>query len=195
MLTCWRKELNMIEGNACSYFHPMWKLTFHTMATKVLWTTSWDLVHLLPWMQHKKWIPIMSMGCVHTHPKILAIEGWGSPNHIWNVMKKIRGDNLKAKKIGQIVNQAFTLESKHDKIWAQWILDIMSKNMLEIFWWCKCFKMESWNWTICYSMNCSNGRKHAWTGGNKRWHVALRCCWKGKVLLLICVKTLRRKKH
>jgi hypothetical protein len=31
-------------------------------------------------------------------------------------MKKIRGDNLKAKKIGQIVNQAFTLESKHDKI-------------------------------------------------------------------------------
>jgi hypothetical protein len=31
-------------------------------------------------------------------------------------MKKIREDNQKAKKIGQIVNQVITLEPKHDKI-------------------------------------------------------------------------------
>jgi hypothetical protein len=27
------------------------------------------------------------MGCVHTHQGILAIEGWGSPNHVQNVEK------------------------------------------------------------------------------------------------------------
>jgi hypothetical protein len=57
----------------------------------------------------------------------------------------------------------------------------MLKNMLKKVWWCKCSKMESWSWTICCLMNCSNGRRHAWTGGNRRSHVALRCCWKGKV--------------
>ncbi len=142
MLTCRQKELNMIEGNIGSYFHPMWKLACHAMATKVLWTTSWDPMHLLPWMQHKKWIPIRSMGCVHTHWKIFAIEGWGSPSRVWNAMKKIREDNQKAKKIGQIVNQVITLEPKHDKIWTWWALDIMSRNMLEKVWWCKCSKME-----------------------------------------------------
>jgi hypothetical protein len=40
--------------------HPM------QMATKVLQTISWVFVHLLPWAQHKKWIPVRSMGCVHT---------------------------------------------------------------------------------------------------------------------------------
>jgi hypothetical protein len=28
------------------------------------------------------------MGCVHTHQGILAIEGWGSPNHVQNVVEK-----------------------------------------------------------------------------------------------------------
>jgi hypothetical protein len=46
-------------------------------------------------------------------------------------MKKIGEDNQKVKKIGQIVNQVTTLEPKHDKIRAQWALNIMSKNMLE----------------------------------------------------------------
>jgi hypothetical protein len=33
------------------------------------------------------------MGCVHTHQGILAIEGWGSSSHLWNVMEKIGEDN------------------------------------------------------------------------------------------------------
>jgi hypothetical protein len=40
------------------------------------------------------------------------------------------------------VNQVITLEPKHDKIWTWWALDIMSRNMLEKVWWCKCSKME-----------------------------------------------------
>jgi hypothetical protein len=43
-------------------------------------------------------------------------------------------------------------------------------------------------------MNCSNKGRHARIGGNKRSHVALKCCWKRKMLLSICVKALRRKK-
>jgi len=71
------------------------------------------------------------MGCVHMHRKILAIEGWSNSSCVWNTMKKIGEYNQKAKKIGQIVNQAITFESKHYKIWTWWALNIMSKNMLE----------------------------------------------------------------
>jgi hypothetical protein len=38
--------------------------------------------------------------------------------------KKIREDNRKVRKINQIVNQTFVLKSKHDKIIAQWALNI-----------------------------------------------------------------------
>ncbi len=57
----------MVEGNACSYFYPTWKLASCAMATKVSQTTSWVPMHLLLWAQRKRWIPIGSMGCVHTH--------------------------------------------------------------------------------------------------------------------------------
>jgi hypothetical protein len=75
-----RKELNMFEGSTCSCFYPTWKLTSHTMATKVSQITSWVFMCSLPWAQRKKWIPIGLMGCVHTNQRILIIEGWGSPN-------------------------------------------------------------------------------------------------------------------
>jgi hypothetical protein len=32
-------------------------------------------------------------------------------------------------------------------------------------------------------MSCSNGGRHTWARGGKRSHVALKCCWKGNVLL------------
>jgi hypothetical protein len=48
--------------------------------------------------------------------------------------------------------------------------------MLKRVWWCRRSKMESWRWTICCPMSCSNGRKHARVGGSKRSHVALKCC-------------------
>jgi hypothetical protein len=33
------------------------------------------------------------MGCVHKHQKILAIEGWGSPNCVRSAMEKIGENN------------------------------------------------------------------------------------------------------
>jgi hypothetical protein len=49
--------------------------------------------------------------------------------------------------------------------------------------------------TICYSMSCSNGGRHTWVGGGRKSHVALRCCWKGNVLLLTPVKASRKTGH
>jgi hypothetical protein len=64
----------MVEKNASNYFHPTWKLTFCTMVTKVLRTTSWILMWSLPWVQCTKWILIELIGCVHTHQMRLTIK-------------------------------------------------------------------------------------------------------------------------
>ncbi len=122
------------------------------------------------------------MGCVHTHQGIHAIERWGSLNYIQNVVEKIREYNWKAKKTSWIVSQSPTFSPEHDKIQTQWALNVLLENMLERVWWSICSKIESWSWTICCSMSCSNGRRHAWAKGGKRSHVAFRCCWKGNVL-------------
>ncbi len=89
MLICRQKELNMIERSACSYSRPMWKLTFHAMATKVSQIASWVPIRLLLWAQRKKWIPIGLMRCVHTHQWILVIEKWDSSSCVQNSVKKI----------------------------------------------------------------------------------------------------------
>jgi len=88
--THWPKELNMFKESTCNCSHPTWKLTSHRMETNVSQTASWVLMHSLLWAQHKKWIPIKSMGCVHTRWGILAIEGWGNPNHIRNIVEENR---------------------------------------------------------------------------------------------------------
>jgi len=49
--------------------------------------------------QHKRWIPIRSMGCVHTHRGMLAIEGWDNPSRVRSVMKKTRENSQKVRKI------------------------------------------------------------------------------------------------
>jgi hypothetical protein len=113
ILTRQWKELNMFEGNTCNYSRPMWKLASYIMATKVLRTTSWVLMCLLPWTQRKKWIPIVSMGCVHMHQRIPIIEGWGNLNHIRTTMEKTREINWKLKKISWIVNM---IEFGHDEL-------------------------------------------------------------------------------
>jgi hypothetical protein len=82
---------------------------------------------------------------------------------------------------------------EHDKIRAQWVSNILSKNMLEKVRWCKHSEMESWSWTICWPMNCSNRRRHTQTGGGRKSHASLRCHWKGNVLLSTRVKASRRK--
>jgi hypothetical protein len=71
------------------------------------------------------------MRCVHMHRKISAIEGWGSPNHIWKVMKKIGIENWKAGKTHQVVGEMSTLKLKHNKIQAQWDSDILLESMLK----------------------------------------------------------------
>jgi hypothetical protein len=86
MLIRWQEELNAVEGNACNYSCPMWKPSFCTMATKVSWIAWWVLVCLLPWAQHKRWIPIGLMGCVHTHRRMPTIEGWVNPSCIQSVV-------------------------------------------------------------------------------------------------------------
>ncbi len=183
----------MVEGNACNCSCPMWKPTYHATVTKVLQITSWVPMCLLPWAQDKKWIPIGLMGCVHTHLGMPIIEG--SPRHIQNVVLKSGEDNWKVEKIGQVVSQTFTPRPKHDEIWAWWALDVSLKSMLEKVWWCRCFEMEPWNWTICCPMSYSNGGRHARVGGGRRSHATLRCCWKRNVLLSIGVKASKRKGH
>ncbi len=193
MLIRRREELNVVEGSVGNCFCPMWKPTFRAMVAKVSWIASWVPMRSLPWTQHKRWIPIGSMGCVHTHQGMPTIEGWGSPSCIQNVVWKIGEDNRKVGKTGQVISQTLALRIKHDKIWAWWASNVPLKSMLEKVWWCKCSEMEFWSWTICYRMSCSNGGTHAWARGAKRSHAVLRCCKKRNVLLSIHVKASRKK--
>ncbi len=152
----------MFEESACNCSHPLWKPTSHIMVTKVLRTTSCVHVHLLQWTQCKRWKPIGLIGCVHTHRRILANEGWGSSSCIQSVVEKIKEVN-QTKEYGLTISQALALRLEHNRIQAQWALHIPLQNMLERVWWCRCSKMESWNRTICCPMSCSNERKHART--------------------------------
>jgi hypothetical protein len=175
MSTCWWEKLNMVEGSSCSYSCPTWKPTFFLMATKMLQIASWVLVCLLRWVQCKRWIPIKLIGCVHTHQGIPTIERYCNPNHVWNVVEKIRENNQKVGKINWVVNQMPIIGPKHDKILAQWALDILFESMLERVWWCKHSKMELWNQTICCSMSYSKGKMYICAKGNKRLQNTLRC--------------------
>lgn len=76
---------------------------------------------------------------------ILAIKGWGSLSHVRNVVNFFEKDNRKVGKTNQDVNQTFTLESKHDKIWTWWTLDILLDNMFKRVWWCRHSEMEFWS--------------------------------------------------
>jgi hypothetical protein len=44
-------------------------------------------------------------------------------------------------------------------------------------------------------LNYLNGRRHAQAGGGRKSHAALKCCWKGNMLLLIYAKASRKKGH
>jgi hypothetical protein len=67
------------------------------------------------------------MGCEHTHQQMLIIERWGNPSHARSVVQKNGEDNQKAGKTSQTVNQALALGPKHDKIRAQWAIDVSRK--------------------------------------------------------------------
>jgi hypothetical protein len=89
------------------------------MVANVSQIASLVLVRSLPWTQHKRWIPIRLMGCVCTHRRMHAIEGWGSPSCIRSVMQKTKEDNWKAGKTNQIISQNLPLgqnmiKFKHD---------------------------------------------------------------------------------
>jgi len=193
MLIRWWKELNVVEGSTCNCSHPTWKLTSYVMATKVSQIASWVLVHSLPWTPHKKWIPIGLMGFVHTHWRMPIVEGWGSPSHLRSVMQKIREDNQKVGKTSQVISQVLALRPKHNKIRARWASNVMLESMLERVWRWKRFEMESWSWTNCCPINCSNGRKHTLVGGGRRSHATLKCCWKENLLVSTHSKASKRK--
>jgi hypothetical protein len=189
------KELSVVERNTHNYFRPTCKPTFRTTVVKVSQIASLVLMHLLPWAHRKRWIPIRSMGYVHTHQGMLAIEGWGSPSCIWSVVLKNGENNRKVGKTSQAISQAPALGPEHDKIQARWASNVSSKSMLKKVWWCKWSKIESWSWTFCCLMNYSNGGRHARIEGGRRSHAALKCCWKINVLLSIHAKVSRRKGH
>jgi hypothetical protein len=44
------------------------------------------------------------MGCVHTHQKVLTIEGCGNPSRVWSAMEKVGEDNWMVKKVGWIIS-------------------------------------------------------------------------------------------
>ncbi len=165
----------MIEGSTCNCFRPTWKPTSRTMVAKVSQIASWVPMHSLPWAQCKRCISIRSMECVHTHRGMHVIERWGSLSHIWNVVQKIGENNWKVGKTNRVVNQAPVLGPKHDKIQAWWASNVSLESMLEKVWWWRHSEMESWSWTICCLMSCSNGGRHAWVRGGRRSHVALKC--------------------
>ncbi len=125
-----------------------------------------------------------SMGCVCTHWRRPVIERCGNPNHVQNIVKKIGKDSWKVRKIDLTISKMPAPRSEHDKFWAWWALGIMSKNMLERVWWCRCFKMESWNQTIWCPMNYSKRRRHVCVGAvashMSPWSVVGKgrcCCW------------------
>jgi len=68
----WLNEVHIIVFVLCG------KPTFRAIATKMSQATSWVFVRSLPWAQRKNWIPIGSMGCVHTHRRKPTIERCGS---------------------------------------------------------------------------------------------------------------------
>ncbi len=114
MSTHQQKELRVVKGSACSYFLPTWKLTCRIMAAKVSWTSSWVPMHSFPWMQHKKWIHVKLMGCVHTHQRGFAIEGCGNPSYVLSVMEKIGENN---RKVGKDNGNPFAKSSRWKQFW------------------------------------------------------------------------------
>jgi len=46
-------------------------------------------------------------------------------------MKKIGENNQKVGKISRFVSQSFAPNPKHDKIWARWASNILSKSLRE----------------------------------------------------------------
>ncbi len=58
----------------------------------------------IPWTQRKRWIPFGSMGCVHTHWRMIAIEGWGSPTPVRSVLQKNGENNWKVGKTSRVIN-------------------------------------------------------------------------------------------
>jgi hypothetical protein len=166
----------MVDGSTCNCFCPMWKLAFCAMTTKVSQITSWVLVCSLPWVQHKRWIHRVGGMCAHILGEACNWRMWFSLSYVQSTMENIEEDDQKARKIGWSISHKFTPRLEHDKIWAQWVSNILLENMLEKVWWCRCFEMGSWSWTICCQMSCSKGGKYTCVRSNRKSHAALKCC-------------------
>jgi hypothetical protein len=107
-------NVNSTRRVECSWKKHM-KPTSHAMATKMSQIASWVLICSLPWTQHKRWIPIRSMGCVHTHQGYLQLKDVLLQVVVETLWKKTRKNNQNVKKTSWVVNQMFAPRPEHDK--------------------------------------------------------------------------------
>ncbi len=130
-LICRLKELSVVEWNTSNFFHPTWKPAFCAKEAKMFWIASCVPMCSLPWVQCKRWMPVGSMGCVHTHQGRHVIGGCGSLNYVQSDVKKIGQNNQKVRKVSRAISEMLALGPEHDKIQAWWASSIVSKNMLK----------------------------------------------------------------
>jgi hypothetical protein len=84
-------------------------------------------------MQHKKWIPIRLMRCVHTHWGRFAIKGRGSPSCVLIVLEKIGEDNQKIGKIsGNPLTKSFRWKQSRKRL--KTILEGQLVNKFDMCW-------------------------------------------------------------
>lgn len=104
---CWRKKVQLFLT---------WKLASHAMEANVSQTISCILVCLLLWVHHKRWTPIRSIDCVHTHWGMPTIKRVWNPSHVQNVILKIAKDSWNFERFDQVVNWALDPRLEHDKV-------------------------------------------------------------------------------
>jgi len=100
MSICQWEELNIFERSTCSWYCPTWKPTSQTMAAKVSRITSWVPMHSLPWIQHKRLIPIGLMDvCTHIKKYLQLSDGAIQVifETLWKKLKKL------VKSLGKLV--------------------------------------------------------------------------------------------
>ncbi len=67
----------------------MWNFTFMTMEAKAFQTTSWEIIHSLPWEHHKRCIFIKFMDWPQMEAVKPRVSRWKKPNLMCNVVKKM----------------------------------------------------------------------------------------------------------
>ncbi len=91
-------------------------------------------MHVLPWPQHKTWMPNGSRGCIHTHWKKPTMKDVGIPIHMQR-QTKLGKNRFSYEPCSQI--KAWTWKDKC-------LMNIMC--LMKVCWY-KCYEMQSWSWS------------------------------------------------